>query len=390
MLLEVQGSLRLLGGLDAIKRTLAEELHRRGLKFRMSTAPTPLAASWLARCESVDVLDYPELRLRLGVLPVTATDWSKRVQLLLRQMGIETLGACLRLPRAGFARRLGRAVLEDLDKALGRQPDPRTEFSPAETLQWIVDFRTETMDRTVFAEALEANVVCLAAELRRRQAQIAKLELVFHHLRGTGCAGAGTELTLRFVEPVHEQQRMLDPLLARLERVALSWPAIAISLRTGPLLPLELDAAGLFTRQQGRRGGDTSGFALVECLRGRFGIDRVHGLESVADHRPEYAWGRLTERLSGPAPAIHELTYRKDERPLWILPEPVPLGDSAGTCSVPIAALERSEPERIESGWWDGHDVRRDYYGVNMPTGERLWVYRDCRTQDWYLHGVFG
>ena len=128
---------------------------------------------------------------------------------------------------------------------------------------------------------------------------------------------------------------------------------------------------------------------MVECLRGRFGIDRVHGLESVADHRPEYAWGRLTERLSGPAPAIYERAGRADERPLWILPEPVPFRDSlAGTG--PIAMLERSEPERIESGWWDGRDIRRDYYGVSMPTGERLWVFRDCRTQHWYLHGVFG
>ncbi len=47
-------------------------------------------------------------------------------------------------------------------------------------------------------------------------------------------------------------------------------------------------------------------------------------------------------------------------------------------------------PERIESGWWDGRDVRRDYFVVTGEGGERLWCYRDCRTREWYLHGIFG
>ena len=47
-------------------------------------------------------------------------------------------------------------------------------------------------------------------------------------------------------------------------------------------------------------------------------------------------------------------------------------------------------PERIESGWWDGGDVRRDYYRASNPRGAMLWVYQDLRSQDWYLHGVFG
>ena len=33
-------------------------------------------------------------------------------------------------------------------------------------------------------------------------------------------------------------------------------------------------------------------------------------------------------------------------------------------------------PERIESGWWDGADVRRDYYRVQTRTGQQGWAYR--------------
>jgi protein ImuB len=54
-------------------------------------------------------------------------------------------------------------------------------------------------------------------------------------------------------------------------------------------------------------------------------------------------------------------------------------------------AVERREgPERIESGWWDERDVGRDYYIAVSAGGERLWVFRDRRNRDWYLHGLFG
>ncbi|MNT99522.1 hypothetical protein D3C72_2423900 [compost metagenome] len=32
-------------------------------------------------------------------------------------------------------------------------------------------------------------------------------------------------------------------------------------------------------------------------------------------------------------------------------------------------------PERIESGWWDGGDVRRDYYLIETASGQRGWAY---------------
>ena len=47
-------------------------------------------------------------------------------------------------------------------------------------------------------------------------------------------------------------------------------------------------------------------------------------------------------------------------------------------------------PERIESGWWDGRPVTRDYYVARNPQGEICWVFRDYRQQRrWYLHGYF-
>ena len=48
-----------------------------------------------------------------------------------------------------------------------------------------------------------------------------------------------------------------------------------------------------------------------------------------------------------------------------------------------------SGPERLESGWWDGDDIARDYF-VGRDASERcLWVFR-TRAGEWFVHGVFG
>jgi protein ImuB len=49
------------------------------------------------------------------------------------------------------------------------------------------------------------------------------------------------------------------------------------------------------------------------------------------------------------------------------------------------------EPERIETGWWDGGDIARDYYTAIDLHGVRLWIFRErAAPHRWFLHGVFG
>jgi protein ImuB len=53
----------------------------------------------------------------------------------------------------------------------------------------------------------------------------------------------------------------------------------------------------------------------------------------------------------------------------------------------------RDGPERIESGWWDGADIRRDYFVADTHEGATAWIYRDHRygveDGEWFLHGLF-
>jgi protein ImuB len=71
-----------------------------------------------------------------------------------------------------------------------------------------------------------------------------------------------------------------------------------------------------------------------------------------------------------------------DRRPFWLLRRPMPISDA----SVRILA----GPERIESGWWDEHDKRRDYYVIETHLGQRAWAFVPvAESTGWTLHGWF-
>jgi protein ImuB len=46
-------------------------------------------------------------------------------------------------------------------------------------------------------------------------------------------------------------------------------------------------------------------------------------------------------------------------------------------------------PERIETGWWRGAMIARDYYHIETLTGQRFWLFRRLDDDRWFLHGAF-
>ena len=376
LLLEVAGSLKLFGGLDAIKAELRQELERRSHVFRLCAAPTATAALWLARAAGTDVVSWHELAGSLGSLPLRMTRWPETVQALLRDIGARTIGDCMRLPRGGFARRVGNAYLRELDRAFGREVDFKVEFTAPESWSTRIELFEESVDSALFMEAIEQILDELVAVLRKRQAQIGSFEIAFEHLHR-----APTVASFELLEPVHERERLLSLVRDRVERSVLPVPAVALGFRSGVLLPMTIRETDLFEKQP----LEELVRVLLERLRERFGQAAVYGLRAVAEHRPERAWAKWVGLES------HRLRNlersERQGRPLWLLPSPVPLSSDEAR---QIALKLCSGPERIESGWWDERDIGRDYYTAKNAHGQRLWVFRDHRTRSWYLHGLFG
>jgi len=405
LVLEVGGSLKLWGGLDSIRETLDRELGRRRLTAHLCTAPTALAALWLARDGHEDVLSAKQLAGRLGALPLRVTGWPQAVRRLLKKMGAGTVGDCLRLPRDGLIRRVGQRYLDDLDRSLGQQQDLRTAFSPDRRFSSIVEFQEEVAEPQVIADAGKKLILRLAEALHRHQAQIASCRYGFRHLHRPA-----TEVRINQVVPTYEPQKIIDLFLSRLETLSLPAPVTALSLTTGKTTPMTGLNSTLFPACPEIAPETTLG-ELIARLRTRLGAEDIHGLGLAEDHRPEAAWrqvkdhraeggrNKVKDHRAGVAgnqgknlragPVASKDASGHPQRPLWLLPAPVSVAGADGGRK--HLELE-SGPERVEAGWWEGRDTCRDYYVARGSMGMRLWVFRDRRSDrgDWYLHGIFG
>ncbi len=376
MLLEIGGSLSLFGGLESLVGRVGRGLQALGYQCLLATAPTPLAAEWLARsgscrhCPSREALAAAVAGLPLEVLAV-----SERDRTALVGMGLRCIGDLLAQPRDGLTRRFGMRLGEALDRALGVVPDPRPVFEPPGRLRAELDLPAEITDATVLTFPLKRLLEEFSAGLRGRCQAVQTLRL-----RLLQCRGAGTEVTLALSRPTADAAHMLGLLRERLERVRPSAPINGMVLESGTLLSAPGCSDALFAAAEQSRGLDT----LLDRLRARLGNEAVYGLAPVSDHRPERAWCRVTV-------GRRALAAGREHRPLWLLSTPQRLALRSGRpwLEGPVQLLGRGE--RIESGWWDGAEVRRAYYRALGPGGMRLWVYRDLAAGGtrWYLHGLF-
>ncbi len=332
------------------------------------------------------------LASRLGRLPLAVTRWPPAVLDRLKGMGVTTIGECLKLPRDGFARRVGSVYLDALDKSLGKCADPRAPFKAPEHLDFVVELFDESTSLPIFIDAVTRMTEPLARELQLRQAQVGMLQLTFEHRRS-----APTVYRLELLEGTSHGLRLLELLCDKLERIALPAPATALRLTTGPLEPAVVETGRLFKAEGSTESGAL--VRLVERLRGRLGESGVHGLTVAADHRPERAWAAPSVpdvlRRGEPRPASRSappdaMPDEPAERPLWLSLEPEPLRSINGRPHLGGQLRVIEGPERIESGWHDGKDIGRDYFIAVGVQGEKLWVFRDHADGRWYLHGRFG
>lgn len=382
LLLEIRGSLELFGGLEALRGRVRDGLSAAGYAGRDAVAPTPLGALWLARAGVAEaVIELAALASRLGPLRPAVTGWPTATMTVLRSLGVESLADCLRLPRDGFARRVGRGPLADLDRALGRLPDPRAAFRLPPRYRGELELAAETSDTARVARAMDGLFAELEGFLRARQRAVSRLAVRLHHLDHPA-----TVFSLGLAAPGLEAARFSRVFAERLERLALPAPVISVALAAEPGEPLSPEAAGLF----GDEPGNTAGWQLVERLRARLGNECVHGLALRDEHRPERAWA-----VAEPGASHYAATATGPARPAWLLESPRPLRTRAGRPCLDGALLMERGPERLETGWWDGHGIARDYWVARTPAGARLWIYRQLDAAGssepgWFLHGVFG
>ena len=375
LLLEVGASRRLFGGLPRLLAAIRHGLDQLGYSACEAVAPTPTAAGLLARSRSGSQVETAAaLRTAVAGLPLAALTRDGQARGLIRHIGLDSIGEVLALPRAELARRTGPVLLQLLDRLLGQAPDPRVEWRPPQAFEQTIELLGEIVQTTALVFPARRLMVALCGFLRGLGGGAQQLQWTLRHReRPANRFGQG------LLDPSRDPDHMLEVFRERIERLQLLAPVVAIGLRVDDWQAFEERTAGLL---DGPRQVDQ---ALLERLSNRLGGEQVRGLRCLADYRPERAWQLCTPGEAGAgSPLPGGLT-----QPPWLLPQPRPLPVHAGTPQYGGTLRLEGLPERIESGWWDGFDITRDYFVAHSPAGERLWVFRDRRGGGWYLHGLF-
>ncbi len=408
VLLEVQGSLRLFGGVAALQRRLADALAPLGHETQMAAAPTAWGSALLSRWFPRDRGDLmlgehatqlERLKPLLDEVPVWQLGPGREHWEALQGMGLHVLADLRSLPRSGLARRFGAGLLDDLDRAYGLAADPR---------KWVelparFDSRLELFARAETAEQVLHGAQVLLARLvawaQARRGRIACFTLRMLHERSRRATAEPTELGVALAEPALDAAHLQLLLRERLARVVLAEPTLELQLQCRQLVAAPAPNGELFPT----RASEAEGLSrLLERLSARLGDAQVQRVLPVADHRPERA-SRTVPAQAAPVPpsptpalATPGEAGQPLHRPAWLLPEPLPLAERDALPQLEGRPLQLlSGPERIETGWWDGGLVARDYYIAQQADGSLVWVYRGRLpatpgTANWFLQGRFG
>ena len=369
LLLEVQGSLGLFGPWPRFEAALREDLQALGFRHRIALAPSAVGAAVLAaHQDGLAVTSHDALRRALASVPVARARLPGGVAPALSRMAVRTLGQVFALPRAALGKRHGVGLLEHLDRLLGQAPEVLPLYQPPDVFDAKIELNYDVESSQALLFPLRRLTADLAAYLAGRDGGVSRFVLRLGHEDRDD-----TEVVVGLLAPERQPAMLFELARGRLERVAVPAPVRTLRLLARELPPFVPAARELF---EARPQQAVDWPALRERLRARLGNESVYGLEPVADHRPERSFKRREGVAEAPpsGPAL--------PRPTWLLHRPIPLRD-------PRLRL-LAGPERIETGWWDGGDVQRDYYVVETTRGQRAWAFcAPGETGPFMLHGWF-
>ena len=392
--LEVASSLKLFGGHARITAEIRKGVRALGYHAALGVAPTPLAARLFARSEAKGravrgCLTLAELQERAAELPLFLLDWPAETLAHLTDLGLLRLRDLAAIPAEGLARRFGPQVALDLERLFGRATDPRLPYKPPERFRSRIELPADVDGVEALLFPLKRLLVQLEGSLRGRGAGVQHLVLWLEHGRN-----ASTSLDLEFASPERESDFILGIAREKLGRITLPAATCALDLRADALLPY---APRLGTWLPGAREQSIGRERLLQRLAARLGKERVFGVALADDHRPERDWKAVGNPGDGVPDSGKGSRKKADQatrplgfRPHWLLAHPRKLVIRDGQPTLQGDLELRAGPERIEAGWWDGEEARRDYYVADNERGERYWIYREHRDPStWYLHGVF-
>lgn len=444
LLLDVTGIGRLFGGDAPLADGLLRVCRETGCRGCVAIADT-LSAAWACvetlGDETAWIVPPGESEQAVREAPLAGLRLPDPTRALLGQLGIERIGQLFALPRDGLAVRFGPLLGRRLDQIAGTAVELIRPYRPLPPVRVERCWDEPTEDREWLVQQTNDMLKELTDQLRRRGEGALQL-----HGRFDCAPGRPLEVRVGLFQPTASPDHLAQLLQLQCERLAWPGPVGRVALAVAHAVRLQPRQGLLFDDPSDAGGADANADrerelgGLIERLSSRLGASAVLQAVPRSDPLPERAFryepaverrgqsgatraksprsrggagrgeraGRTEQAAAagGAAQSRDEATRAFGEpargvgyRPLRLRHPPPALDVLAVAPSGPPAVFQwerRSHrvarhwgPERIETGWWRGGSIRRDYYRVETSEGLRFWLFRDLVSGGWFLHGVF-
>jgi protein ImuB len=408
LLLDVTGLADLFGGEQQLAGQLVGQLDRRGYRADVVIADT-VGAAWAISHFGFPDGSAPPLSGRLRIiasahtqaaldpLPLPALRLPRGAIEVLAQLGITRVEQLRRLPRAAVATRLGPQIAHRLDQALGVLEEVIVAHRPAPPFAARCSLEYPTAHRSSLDQLIWQLVQQVAHQLAQQQQGAIQVVCSLHCGRPSPVG-----IRLGLFQPTSDPQHLMNLIRMQLELLVVPGAVEQVQL--------EVPATGKLQQRQGELFAATPAAQprqlalLVDQLSSRLGPQQVVRAQLQPSANPEWAYRYVP--LAGqtasksPSPSATTLPVpQPGHRPLRCYIPPLPIQVvSVVPDGSPAAVHYRGRhltlsycwgPERIETQWWRGPTVRRDYFRVQTDGGQRFWIFRRLQDQSWFLQGEF-
>ncbi len=335
----------------------------------------------------------------LSPLPLDLLVPQAKTLTMLERWGIRTVGELAGLPQAEVVSRLGTtgqdlqalARGEDPQPLVPRQPPPA--FREGMELEWpLVNLEPFVFVARAALERLTERMAGHALGCERLEVSM-DLEPDGHH-----------ERSITLPAPTRDVKTLLELMRLDLEAHPPGAPIQAFTLTAHPdrPRPAQLSLFGPAALSPEKLA------TTLARLFAMLGEERVGSPRTVDAHRPErfalapYApppppelrrepqrgMGLLTVRVLRPPLAVEVLTRDPSgSRPAEL--KTVVVEDTEKRPRVAGRVRIASGPWGLEEGWWSGEAVERDYWDVELTRGGLYRLYRERRSGDWFVDGIY-
>lgn len=398
LIFDITGVAALFGGEEKLAQTVLQDCQHHTYQGRVAIADTPGAAWALAHYsdQSRSVVAAGQQDAALRPLPVSSLRISPLIVKKLGDVGIQTVGELLAIPRRELPARFGNELSLRIDQALGVVTEIITPERPQVPVEvdWNIDPPTnqpatwdyilKTLLSRVFKKLADRNQT--VRRLRCRWDQEKK-----HH-----------EITLEVVRSSISLNDLLELIDLQLQRSPLQGEVSRISVLIIETVPVGFRKRHIFESDQ-QENHWSQALKLIDRLSSRLGVESVLQPTLQPEHQPELAvknrpWSERSTEVSiysesSPVPtsfSTRPLILKSEHQPLTVV-------EYFSDRFPKLFLWEQNQyeviaywgPERLTTGWWRKVHIRRDYYQVEVTTGQRFWVFEEIENHNWWLHGVF-